>query len=101
MMRHTNLVFPNCMRDITQATPIFHNNSYCIIFLDSPLKNIHFRKTVWFFFCFFFLYLNSLCHKMEQLQSLCIFKSVLSHFTVLSLFRLQEHYLLYPLLQYN
>lgn len=54
MMRHTNLVFPNCMRDITQATPIFHNNSYCIIFLDSPLKNIHFRKTVWFFVLLFF-----------------------------------------------
>lgn len=48
MVCYPNLVFPNCMHDTTQATPIFHNNSYCIIFLDSPLKNIHFRKTVWF-----------------------------------------------------
>lgn len=36
----TNLVFPNCMCDINQATPIFHNNSFSIIFLDSPLKKI-------------------------------------------------------------
>ena len=36
----TNLVFPNCTRDINQATPIFHNNSSSIIFLDSPLKKV-------------------------------------------------------------
>lgn len=76
MVCYPNLVFPNCMHDITQATPIFHNNSCSIIFLDSPLKNIHFGKTLWFVVLLFFpLYLNSQCHKMEQLQYLCIFKS--------------------------
>lgn len=69
-MCYTNLVFPNCMRDINQATPIFHNNSSSIIFLDSPLKKKnHFRKSLWFGF----FPLPEQCHKMEQLQSLCIF----------------------------
>lgn len=54
MVCYTNLVFPNCMCDITQATPIFHNNSYSIIFLDSPLENIHFGKTLWFVVLLYF-----------------------------------------------
>lgn len=46
-------------------------------FLIALLKNIRFRRSLWFGLLvlgfFFPLYLNSQCHEMEQLQSLCIF----------------------------
>lgn len=101
MVRYTNLAFPNCMRDITQATPIFHNNSYSIIFLDSPLKNIHFGKTLWFVVLLFFPSTWTVSVTKWSNCNPYAYLKVLPHFTVLSLFRLQEHYLLYPLLQYN